>query len=240
MNLAAQAGVRYSLENPHTYIESNISGFMNILECSRNYNLKGLIYASSSSVYGGNTKIPFSENDNVNNPVSIYAVSKLSNELMAHSYNKLFNLPSTGLRFFTVYGPWGRPDMAIYIFLDKILKGEKIRIFNYGKMKRDFTYIDDITSGIKAAIEKNYNLKIYNLGNSKSERLLDVVDIIEERIDKKAEIVLEPIQLGDVENTFADINMAREELGFNPSFNISKGINNFIDWFLSYSKYKII
>ena len=231
VNLAAQAGVRYSLENPHTYIESNIMGFMNILECCRKYNLKGLIYASSSSVYGGNTKIPFSENDNVNNPVSIYAVSKLSNELMAHSYNKLFNLPSTGLRFFTVYGPWGRPDMAIYIFIDKILKGEKIRIFNYGEMKRDFTYIDDIISGIKAAIEKNYNLKIYNLGNNKSEKLLDVVDIIEKRIDKKAKIELEPIQLGDVENTFAEINMAREELGFNPSFNISKGINNFIDWF---------
>jgi UDP-glucuronate 4-epimerase len=240
VNLAAQAGVRYSLENPHTYIESNIMGFMNILECCRKYNLKGLIYASSSSVYGGNTKIPFSENDNVNNPVSIYAVSKLSNELMAHSYNKLFNLPSTGLRFFTVYGPWGRPDMAIYIFIDKILKGEKIRIFNYGDMKRDFTYIDDIISGIKAAIEKNYNLKIYNLGNNKAEKLLDVVDIIEKRIDKKAKIELEPIQLGDVENTFAEINMAREELGFNPSFNISKGINNFIDWFLSYNKYKII
>ena len=240
VNLAAQAGVRYSLENPHTYIESNIMGFMNILECCRNYNLKGLIYASSSSVYGGNTKIPFSENDNVNNPISIYAVSKLSNELMAHSYNKLFNLPSTGLRFFTVYGPWGRPDMAIYIFIDKILKGEKIRVFNYGKMKRDFTYIDDITSGIKAAIEKNYNLKIYNLGNNKSERLLDVVDIIEKRVDKKAKIELEPIQLGDVEKTFADINMAKEELGFNPSFNISKGINNFIDWFLAYNKYKII
>jgi len=236
VNLAAQAGVRYSLENPHTYVESNISGFMNILECCRYYNIKSLIYASSSSVYGGNNEIPFSEKHSVNNPISIYAASKLSNELMASSYNKLFDLKSTGLRFFTVYGPWGRPDMAIYIFTNKILKGEQIRVFNYGKMSRDFTYIDDIVLGIKAAIKKNHNLKIYNLGNNRSERLLDVVSIIEKRIGKKANIKLEPMQLGDVENTFADIDMARRELGFNPSYNIGEGIEKFIDWYFMYNE----
>lgn len=236
VNLAAQAGVRYSLVNPHTYMQSNIVGFMNILECCRHYDIKGLIYASSSSVYGGNKKIPFSEFDNVDNPISIYAASKKSNELMAFSYNHLFNLRSTGLRFFTVYGPWGRPDMAMYIFVKKILENKPIQIFNYGKMKRDFTYIDDIVNGIISAIVNNYKCEVFNLGNNKSEDLMDVVSIIENKLDKKAIIEFEKMQLGDVKNTFADIDKAKQKLGFSPRVDVEKGIDNFINWYLDYSK----
>ena len=181
VHLAAQAGVRYSLENPHAYINSNILGFMNILECCKNYSIKGLIYASSSSVYGLNKKIPFSVNDTVNKPISIYAATKMSNELMAHTYSHLFGLHTTGLRFFTVYGPWGRPDMAIYLFADKISKNKKIEVYNNGDMKRDFTFIDDILSGIISSIKKNYKCEIFNLGNNIPVKLLDMVELIENK-----------------------------------------------------------
>jgi UDP-glucuronate 4-epimerase len=235
VNLAAQAGVRYSLENPNSYVESNILGFMNILECCRHYNIKGLIYASSSSVYGGNEEIPFSEDHSVDAPISIYAASKKANELMAHAYSHLFGIKSTGLRFFTVYGPWGRPDMAMYIFAEKILKGEPITVFNNGNMNRDFTYIDDIISGIVSSIKNNFDLEIFNLGNSSSEPLLDVVSIIEQRIGKKAIIDFKPMQLGDVKNTFADIKKSIHKLGFAPQTNIEAGINQFLDWYLDYN-----
>ena len=234
VNLAAQAGVRYSIENPHTYINSNINGFMNILECCVKNNIKGLIYASSSSVYGGNTKIPFSENDIINKPISIYAVSKVTNELMAHTFNNLYGLRSTGLRFFTVYGPWGRPDMAMYIFTKKILNGESIDVFNFGKMKRDFTFIDDIITGIRSAIEKNHKCEIFNLGNSKIENLLDVISNIESELNCKAKINFKPIQPGDVKKTFADIDKAKKLLKFNPSISINSGIKKFINWYNGY------
>ena len=236
VNLAAQAGVRYSLINPHLYIQSNIVGFTNILECCRDYNIEGLIYASSSSVYGGNKKIPFSEKDNVDSPISIYAASKKSNELMAYSYNHLFRLRSTGLRFFTVYGPWGRPDMAMYIFAEKIMNNEPIKVFNQGQMKRDFTFIDDIIDGIISSIKNNYDCEVFNLGNNKSVNLMDVVSFIEKKIGKKAIVEFEPIQPGDVEKTFADIDKAKRKLGYNPNTNVEEGIGNFIDWYLEYSK----
>jgi len=231
VNLAAQAGVRYSLENPHAYIESNIVGFMNILECCRYNDVKGLIYASSSSVYGGNKNIPFSEKDRVNNPISIYAASKKSNELMAHTYSHLYGLHTTGLRFFTVYGPWGRPDMAMYIFADKISKGEPIPVFNHGKMQRDFTYIDDVIQGTRAAIEKNYNCEIFNLGNNHSEDLMNMISIIENCLDKNAKIEFHGMQPGDVQKTFADIERASELLGYEPTISIQDGIPKFIEWF---------
>jgi UDP-glucuronate 4-epimerase len=234
VNLAAQAGVRYSLINPHSYMKSNIIGFMNILDCCRYYDVKGLVYASSSSVYGGNTKIPFSELDNVDRPVSIYAASKKANELMAHSYNHLFGICSTGLRFFTVYGPWGRPDMAMYIFASKIMNNKPIQVFNHGNMKRDFTYVADIVDGIISSIEKNHRCEVFNLGNNKSENLMDVVSLIEKKIGKKAIIEFETMQPGDVEKTHADIDKAKSKLGFLPKTNIEDGIGNFIDWYLEY------
>ena len=236
VNLAAQAGVRYSLVNPHAYMKSNINGFMNILECCRNYKIEGLVYASSSSVYGGNDKIPFSESDNVDSPISIYAASKKSNELMAYSYNHLFGLNTTGLRFFTVYGPWGRPDMAMYIFANKIQNNEPINVFNHGKMMRDFTYIDDIIDGVVSALDKNYECEVFNLGNNKSEKLMSVVSIIENKLEKKAQVNFKPMQLGDVKKTFADIDKSKTMLDFNPSTNIELGISNFIDWFKDFSK----
>ena len=235
VNLAAQAGVRYSLENPQSYINSNIVGFMNILECCRYHNIKGLIYASSSSVYGGNKTIPFDVEHSVDLPISIYAASKKSNELMAHAYNHLFGLRSTGLRFFTVYGPWGRPDMAMYIFAEKISNGEPIEVFNNGNMKRDFTYIDDIVDGIISSIKMNYNYEIFNLGNSSSKPLLDVVSIIEKKIGKKAIINFKPMQLGDVKNTYADIEKSKKMLNFLPSTNLEVGLNKFLTWFIDYS-----
>ena len=238
VNLAAQAGVRYSLENPNSYIHSNIVGFMNILECCRHFGVEGLIYASSSSVYGGNKKIPFSEFDNVDSPISIYAASKKTNELMAYSYSHLFGIRSTGLRFFTVYGPWGRPDMAMYIFADKILKNMPIPVFNNGNMRRDFTFINDIINGIISAIENNYKCEVFNLGNSRSEDLMEVVSLLEEKIGKKAIIQFEPMQPGDVSNTWADIEKAEQKLEFSPKTNIQSGINKFIDWYLDYSKIK--
>ena len=234
VNLAAQAGVQYSLINPSAYIESNVSGFLNILECCKDYNVKGLIYASSSSVYGSNKKVPFSELDNVDNPISIYAATKKSNELMASVYNHLYNLNSTGLRFFTVYGEWGRPDMAYYSFTKKILNNEQIEVYNYGKVERDFTYIDDIVIGIKASIEKNFSYEIFNLGNSKKEKVLDLIKVIENNLDKKANIVLKPLKSGDVKSTNADITKSSKMLGYNPKTNIDTGLRKFIKWYIDY------
>ena len=239
VNLAAQAGVRYSIENPHAYISSNIQGFMNILECSKNHNVKGVIYASSSSVYGANKKLPFSVFDSVSKPMSIYAATKRANELMAHSYSSLYNLHTTGLRFFTVYGPWGRPDMAVYIFADKIMKNKTISVFNHGKMKRDFTYIDDIVDGILESINRNYFCEIFNLGNSKSENLLEVIHYIENCLGSKANIEYLDIQPGDVKNTSADILYSNEKILFSPKTSIDVGIPKFIKWFKSYYKIKV-
>ena len=235
VNLAAQAGVRYSLENPQAYIQSNVVGFMNILECCRHHQVKGLIYASSSSVYGGNEKIPFSIDDSVDRPISIYAASKISNELMAHTYSHLYGLHTTGLRFFTVYGPWGRPDMAMYIFTEKISNDLPIPVFNYGKMQRDFTYIDDIIDGVKASIDKNFFCEIFNLGNNRCENLMDMIALIEDSLGKKAELNLMDIQPGDVKKTFADIEYSRDKLGYEPTTSITEGIPLFIRWYRDYT-----
>jgi UDP-glucuronate 4-epimerase len=236
INLAAQAGVRYSIENPFAYLSSNLVGFLNIIELSKKFKINGFIYASSSSVYGSNKKIPFSVEDRVDSPISLYAASKRSNELIAHSYSHLFDLKTTGLRFFTVYGPWGRPDMAMYIFANKIYSNQPINLFNNGKMKRDFTYIDDIVKGIRLAIDKNYNCEIFNLGNNKSEDLMDVVDCIEKNLNLKATLNFLPMQSGDVKNTNADINKSIKMLGFHPITNINAGIKNFINWYKKYNR----
>ena len=237
VNLAAQAGVRYSLENPHAYINSNIVGFMNVLEACRGHAVKGLIYASSSSVYGGNKKIPFSEKDNVDDPISIYAASKKANELMANTYSHLYGLHTTGLRFFTVYGPWGRPDMAMFIFANKMINNLSIDVYNYGDMKRDFTYIDDIISGVVSSIEKNYRCEIFNIGNSRSENLMDMIEMMEEYLGIKAQTNLIQIQPGDVQKTYADIEYSKKLLGYAPKTPISQGIPKFIDWFKEYHKW---
>jgi len=236
INLAAQAGVGYSIVNPYAYMDANLVGFLNIIELCRHNDVEGLIYASSSSVYGGNKKIPFSVEDRVDNPISLYAATKKSNELMAHAYSHLYGLRSTGLRFFTVYGPWGRPDMAMFIFTKKILAGEPIPVFNHGNMKRDFTYIDDIISGTRSAIDKNYKCEIFNLGNHHSEKLMDVVHIIEKNLEKKAEIDFQPMQPGDVPESFADIDKSVEMLGYKPTTNVDVGIRKFIKWFKEYKK----
>jgi UDP-glucuronate 4-epimerase len=236
VNLAAQAGVRYSLENPLAYINSNIVGFMNVLECCRYNKVKGLIYASSSSVYGGNKKIPFSIDDRVDKPISIYAATKKANELMAHTYSHLYDLNTTGLRFFTVYGPWGRPDMAMYIFTKKISSEKPIYVFNNGDMFRDFTYIDDIVSGLRSALSKNYKCEVFNLGNSKTEHLMNVIKIIEKKINIKAKIIFDEIKPGDVKKTFADIDYSKKKLEYRPKTTIEKGIPQFIDWYINFSK----
>jgi len=235
VNLAAQAGVRYSITNPFAYLDSNLVGFLNILELSRNNNVEGLIYASSSSVYGSNKKIPFSVDDRVDSPISLYAATKKANELIAHSYSHLYGLHTTGLRFFTVYGPWGRPDMAMYIFADKISKGEPIQVFNNGKMKRDFTYIDDIVSGVRASIDKNYQFEVFNLGNHRSEELMYMIELIENNIGKKAIIDFQPMQPGDVPESFADIGKSVEMLEYNTETNIDKGIKHLINWYREYN-----
>jgi UDP-glucuronate 4-epimerase len=234
VNLAAQAGVQYSLINPSAYIKSNVSGFLNILECCKDYNVRGLIYASSSSVYGSNKKVPFSELDSVDNPISIYAATKKSNELMASVYNHLYNLNSTGLRFFTVYGAWGRPDMAYYSFTKKILNNEQIEVYDFGEVERDFTYIDDIVIGIQSSIEKNFSYEIFNLGNSKKEKVLDLIKVIENKLDKKANIILKPLKSGDVKSTSADITKSSKMLGYNPKTNIDTGLGKFIEWYIDY------
>ena len=253
VNLAAQAGVRYSITNPDAYIQSNLIGFYNILECCRNYPVEHLVYASSSSVYGSNKKVPYSTDDKVDNPVSLYAATKKSNELMAHSYSKLYNIPSTGLRFFTVYGPAGRPDMAYFGFTNKLINGETIKIFNYGNCKRDFTYIDDIVEGIirvmkKATEKKNGEdglpippYKIYNIGNSHPENLLDFVQILQEELiragvlpkdyDFEAHKELVPMQAGDVPITFADTTPLERDFGFKPSTALRDGLRKFAEWY---------
>jgi UDP-glucuronate 4-epimerase len=236
VNLAAQAGVRYSIEHPYAYMNSNLVGFLNIIELCRHGKVDGLIYASSSSVYGNNTKIPFSTDDVTDNPISLYGATKKANELIAHSYSHLYGLNTTGLRFFTVYGPWGRPDMAMYIFTEKIMREKSIPVFNNGQMKRDFTYIQDIVSGTRSAIDKNYNCEVFNLGNHKSEELMDMIRIIEKCLGKKAEIDFQPIQPGDIPESFADIEKSTKMLGYKPVTDIKDGIPNFVDWYNQYNK----
>lgn len=241
-NLAAQAGVRYSLENPETYIDSNVVGFLNILECCRNFNIKHLVYASSSSVYGHNTKIPFETSDSVDQPVSLYAATKKSNELMAYTYSHLFKFSTTGLRFFTVYGPWGRPDMALFLFTKAILDGTPIKVFNHGQMERDFTYIDDIIEGVVRIIEdsttnrvvKNELYKVYNIGNNSSVKLTDFIEVIENNLGLKANRLLLPIQPGDVEKTWANVDDLVKDYGYKPNTDVVKGIASFIQWYKTY------
>jgi UDP-glucuronate 4-epimerase len=247
VNLAAQAGVRYSITNPEAYINSNIVGFLNVLEACRHYPVKHLVYASSSSVYGSNKKVPYSTEDKTDNPVSLYAATKKSNELMAHAYSKLYNIPTTGLRFFTVYGPMGRPDMALFDFTNKMIKGEKIQIFNYGDMKRDFTYIDDIVTGVVNVMgkvpdknEDNVPYKLYNIGNNKPENLMFFVKTIEGclmnegLIDKPAEKELLPMQPGDVYQTYAEVDDLIQDFGFKPNTTLEEGITRFIKWYMDY------
>ncbi len=254
VHLAAQAGVRYSLINPHAYIDSNIQGTTNILEGCRHNKVAHLVYASSSSVYGANTKMPFSVHDNVDHPVSLYAASKKANELMAHTYSHLYQLPTTGLRFFTVYGPWGRPDMALFLFTKAILEGKPIDVFNYGKCRRDFTYIDDIVEGVIRILDKvacpnpdwsgdcpdtstSYApFKIYNIGNNQPVELLRFIEIIEECLGMKAEKNLLPLQPGDVPATYANIDDLINDVGFKPAMPIEEGIANFVAWYRDYYK----
>ena len=254
VNLAAQAGVRYSLTNPHAYTSSNIEGFLNILEGCRHYGVKHLIYASSSSVYGANKSMPFSVGNNVDHPVSLYAATKKANELMAHSYSHLYDIPTTGLRFFTVYGPWGRPDMALFLFTKAILEGKPISVFNEGKMKRDFTYIDDIVEGIYRLVDHipeanddwdayhpdpSYSkapYKIFNIGNNKPVELNHFIESIEKALGKKAIKNLLPLQPGDVVETFANVDQLQKEVGFKPATSIENGIQSFVDWYRDYYK----
>ena len=253
INLAAQAGVRYSIENPHAYLNSNILGFGNILEGCRNSSVSHLVYASSSSVYGSNTEMPFSIHHNVDHPLSLYAASKKANELMAHTYSHLYELPTTGLRFFTVYGPWGRPDMALFKFTDAILSGKKIQIFNYGKHRRDFTYIDDIVEGVVRVLDKpaesNPNWsgeapdpgsslapwRVYNIGNNSPVELMDYISAIEDSLGIKVEKELLPLQPGDVPDTFADVDDLVRDFDYKPSINVKEGVEKFIDWYKEYN-----
>lgn len=243
VNLAAQAGVRYSIENPQAYINSNIIGFFNILECCRRYPVEHLLFASSSSVYGANKKVPYATEDKTDQPVSLYAATKKSNELMAYSYCKLYKIAATGLRFFTVYGPFGRPDMAYFSFTKKILSGEPIEVFNYGDLYRDFTYIDDIVTGIKNIManqpvedENGARFKIYNIGNNKPERLLDFIDILENHLGEKAEKKLLPMQPGDVCQTYADVSDLIRDFGFSPHTSLEYGVYEFVKWYKGYYK----
>ena len=256
-NLAAQAGVRYSLTNPDAYMDSNIIGFMNILEACRHNNVKNLSYASSSSVYGLNEELPFSTNHNVDHPISLYAASKKSNELMAHTYSHLFDISTTGLRFFTVYGPWGRPDMALFLFTKAALEGKTIDVFNNGEMLRDFTYVDDIVEGIIRVIDnparkdENWNgktgdvstssapYKVYNIGNNNPVKLMDFIDAIENKLGKKIDKNMMPIQAGDVPATYANVNDLVEDLGYKPKTPIQEGINKFVDWYLDFFGYDV-
>ena len=241
-HLAAQAGVRYSLEAPMEYIKSNIVGHLNILEICRNLNIKNLVYASSSSVYGGNTKVPFSIDDRVDTPVSLYAATKRADELMSYTYNHLYGINTIGLRFFTVYGPWGRPDMATWIFTKRIINGDPIEVYNNGVMERDFTYIDDIINGTISILdsckeETNQNFsKVYNIGNNKPENLLDFISIIEDYIGIKAIKIMKPLQKGDVANTYADISAIKSDFNFIPQTKLIEGVPKFIDWYKDYHK----
>ena len=254
VNLAAQAGVRYSLKNPHAYIESNIVGFMNILEGCRHNEVKHLVYASSSSVYGANETMPFSVHDNVDHPLSLYAASKKANELMAHTYSHLYDLPTTGLRFFTVYGPWGRPDMALFLFTKAILERRPIDVFNYGKMRRDFTYIDDIVEGVIRVLDKtaasnpDWNgqspdpatskapWRVYNIGNSSPVELMDYIKAIEKALGMEAEKNFMPLQAGDVPATSADVQALIDDVGFKPDTSVEEGVRRFVDWYRDYYK----
>lgn len=253
LHLAAQAGVRYSLENPFSYGHSNLTGQLSMLELARNLRdsgrLKHFVYASSSSVYGGNTDLPFSETDRVENPVSLYAATKRAGELLTQSYSSLYDIPATGLRFFTVYGPWGRPDMAYYSFTRALFEGEKIRIFNNGDMGRDFTYIDDIVSGVLASIENIPGTgdmgtigkaphRVFNLGNNKPERLMDFVNLLENLTGHKANIDLQPMQPGDVKETYADIALSQDVLGFRPTTSLKDGLPKFVDWYVRFAGIK--
>lgn len=238
-NLAAQAGVRYSIEEPMVYVESNIVGFMNLLECMRYNNVKKLIYASSSSVYGNDSEVPFKTDTNVDKPVSLYAATKKCNELMAHTYSHLFGIQTIGLRFFTVYGPWGRPDMAMFLFTDAILNNRPIKVFNNGKLSRDFTYIDDIIEGVYATIEKDtYDkedlYKLYNIGNSKPVKLLDFINEIEKQAGRIADKEMLEMQPGDVEHTWANVDAIKNKYGYNPKTSISEGVENFYQWYRKY------
>lgn len=254
IHLAAQAGVRYSLTNPHAYIDSNLVGFLHVLEGCRHHHVQHLVYASSSSVYGANTKMPFSIHDNVDHPVSLYAASKKANELMAHTYSHLYNLPTTGLRFFTVYGPWGRPDMALFLFTKAILEGKPIDVYNYGKMRRDFTYIDDIVEGILRVSDQTPQpnpdwtgmnpdpgtskapYKVYNIGNNKPVELMYFIEVLESCLGKKAEKNLLPMQPGDVPETCADVEDLMKDVGFRPDTPVTTGIARFVEWYRSYYK----
>ena len=249
VNLAAQAGVRYSLENPHAYVESNIVGFMNILEACRHNGVDHLVYASSSSVYGNNRKLPFAVEDSVDHPVSMYAATKKANELMAHTYSHLFNLPTTGLRFFTVYGPWGRPDMALFLFTRKILAGEPIDVFNHGHHTRDFTYVDDIVEGVIRTLDQvpgpdpaydplapspatsSAPYRVYNIGNNRPVELLRYIEVLEDCLGRKAERNLLPLQPGDVPDTYADVEALQRDTGYSPSTPIETGVARFVAWY---------
>ena len=252
INLAAQAGVRYSLENPRAYIDSNIIGFLNLLEACCSHKIEHFVFASSSSVYGANTNMPFSVHNNVDHPVSLYAATKKANELIAHAYSHLYGLPTTGLRFFTVYGPWGRPDMALFLFTKAILAGEPINVFNYGKMKRDFTYIDDIVEGIVRITNKipepdlkwsgarpdpgsSYSpYRIYNIGNNQPVELLTYISVLERKLGRKARKKMLPLQAGDVPATCADVDDLMRDVGFRPSTTVEEGIDKFVDWYKAY------
>ncbi len=242
INLAAQAGVRYSLENPGSYIQSNLVGFANLLECCKNHQIKHLIYASSSSVYGNNKKTPSSINDRVDQPISLYAATKKSNELMAYSYSHTFNLPTTGLRFFTVYGPWGRPDMALYKFANSITNGQPIDVYNYGNMKRDFTYIDDVVESIVRIIkngppnESSSYYKLYNIGNHSPVNLNYFIEVLEKQLGIKANVRLLPMVTGEVLETYADIDQLVNDIQYSPTTSIEDGIAKFVDWFKEYKK----
>ena len=252
VNLAAQAGVRYASINPYAYVDSNIVGFLNILECCRHHDIEHLVYASSSSVYGANESLPFSEHDNVDHPLSLYAATKKANELMAHTYSNLYGLPTTGLRFFTVYGPWGRPDMALFLFTRSILEGKPIDVFNYGKHKRDFTYVADIVEGVVRVLDHNAEpnpewsgmqpdpatsrapWRVYNIGNNSPVDLMDYIETLEKRLGKTAEKNFKPLQPGDVPDTFANVQSLVDDLGYRPATSIETGIGNFVDWYLEY------
>jgi len=254
VNLAAQAGVRYAQQNPYAYVDSNLVGFVNLLECCRHTGIKHLVFASSSSVYGANTKMPFSAHDNVDHPVSLYAATKKANELIAHTYSHLYDIPATGLRFFTVYGPWGRPDMALFLFTRAILEGRPIDVFNFGKMQRDFTYIDDIVEGVVRVMDKpprpnpswtgdapdpgtsRAPYKIYNIGNNQPVELLQFIEVLEKKLGRKAEKNLLPLQPGDVPATYADVDDLVRDVGFKPNTPIEVGVERFVAWYRSYHK----
>ena len=245
VNLGAQAGVRYSIDNPDAYMSSNMVGFYNILECCRHYPVEHLVYASSSSVYGANKKVPFSVEDKVDYPVSLYAATKKSNELMAHCYSKIYGIPATGLRFFTVYGPFGRPDMAYFKFAKKIMNGETIQIYNNGDMMRDFTYIDDIVKGIAnilpnppEEIETGAKYKVYNIGNNKPEKLMDYIQTLEKHLGREAKKEFLPMQPGDVYQTYADVSDLMHDFNFKPSTSIDEGLGKFVTWFKEYYRYE--